>query len=80
VKVPRDLSGDDLVTALGRLGYRQTARAGSHVRLTTEVGGQHHVTVPMHPFIKIGTLNSILKDVAAHAGTDRDQLLQRLFG
>ena len=80
MKVPRDLSGDELVRALARIGYQPTFRGGSHARLTTTVGGEHHITVPLHPFIKIGTLNAILKDVAAHAGIGRDELLRRLFG
>ena len=79
MKVPRDLSGEELVKALGRIGYRPTYRGGSHVRLTTQVGGEHHITVPLHPSIKLGTLNAILKDVAGHAGVERDELLLRLF-
>jgi predicted RNA binding protein YcfA (HicA-like mRNA interferase family) len=46
VKIPRDLSGPDLVKALRALGYEHVRQDGSHLRLTTERGGQHHVTVP----------------------------------
>jgi predicted RNA binding protein YcfA (HicA-like mRNA interferase family) len=79
MKVPRDLSGADLVSALAQFGYQPTYRGGSHVRLTTQRGGEHHITIPLHPSLKIGTLNAILKDVAAHAGMDRDECLRRLF-
>ncbi|MHC5830542.1 MAG: type II toxin-antitoxin system HicA family toxin, partial [Nostoc sp.] len=52
---------------------------GSHIRLTTQQNGEHHITVPAHDPIKIGTLNAILKDVAAHAGLTRNELLTLLF-
>jgi predicted RNA binding protein YcfA (HicA-like mRNA interferase family) len=79
VKLPRDVSGRELVSALSRIGYHQTGQTGSHVRLTTLVGGEHHVTIPMHNPIRAGTLNAILKDVARHADIDRATLLDRLF-
>jgi len=48
VRMPRDVSGADLVKALERLGYRPTRQTGSHLRLTTTVNGEHHITVPNH--------------------------------
>jgi len=80
VRLPRDLSGADLAKALGRLGYRVTRQRGSHIRLTASLAGrEHHITIPAHDPLKIGTLNSILKDVAAHATLSRDELLEKLF-
>ena len=79
MKLPRDLSGADLAKALTRLGYRITRQTGSHLRLTTELPAQHHVTIPAHDPLKVGTLSGILGDVAAHLKLDRDALLQRLF-
>lgn len=79
MKLPRDISGARLAAALSRLGYRVDRQSGSHVRLTTQSPREHHVTIPAHDPIKIGTLNAILRDVAAHAGLDREALLQRLF-
>jgi predicted RNA binding protein YcfA (HicA-like mRNA interferase family) len=35
LRLPRDVSGDDLAKALGDLGYRVTRQTGSYVRLTT---------------------------------------------
>ncbi len=49
------------------------------MRLTTTAGGEHHVTIPDHAPLKVGTLNSILRDVAAHANLSRDELLAELF-
>jgi predicted RNA binding protein YcfA (HicA-like mRNA interferase family) len=79
VKLPRDLSSADLVKALEKLGYVVTRQSGSHIRLTTEENGEHHLTVPAHDPIKIGTLNAILKDVANHFSLDREKLIERLF-
>jgi len=79
MRIPRDLSGADLVNLLSKLGYRQTRQAGSHVRLTCDDPSQHHVTIPLHNSLRIGTLSSILNDVAAAQGIERDVLLERLF-
>jgi predicted RNA binding protein YcfA (HicA-like mRNA interferase family) len=77
-KLPRDVSGDDLVGALTRFGYVTVRQTGSHIRMTTRAGGENHVTVPKHRAIKPGTLGAILDNVASHAGITRDELLQRL--
>jgi predicted RNA binding protein YcfA (HicA-like mRNA interferase family) len=79
MRLPRDLSGDDLIKALGRLGYAPTRQRGSHVRLTTEHNGRHDVTVPRSDPLRVGTPATILRDVAAHFGISRDELLTRLF-
>ena len=75
MRLPRDLSGADLAKALRRLGYETTRQTGSHLRLTTQVGGEHHVTVPRHGPVKVGTLAAILNEVAHHAGLTREELL-----
>lgn len=80
MRLPRDVSGQDLARALGRYGYRPTRQTGSHVRLTTQRGGEHHVTIPAHDPLRIGTLAGILADVAAHLGVTRDELVNALFG
>ncbi len=79
MKLPRDLSGRDLVKALGRLGYRAVRQESSHVRLTTIQGGEDHVTIPLHDPLKPGTLNAILRHIAGHAKLARDDLLKLLF-
>lgn len=79
MKLPRDLSCDQLIKALAMLGYEVDHQTGSHIRLTTQRNGEHHVTIPAHKPLKIGTLNAILRDVAAHASLSRDQLLGTLF-
>lgn len=80
MRLPRDLTGAQLVRALVKLGYAPTRQAGSHVRLTCESPVQHHVTVPMHDPLRIGTLAGILAAVAEAHQLTRDELLQKLFG
>jgi len=80
VKLPRDLDGRALARALRSLGYEVTRQTGSHLRLTTQQGGEHHVTIPDHTPLRVGTLAAILADVAARFGIDRGELLDQLFG
>jgi predicted RNA binding protein YcfA (HicA-like mRNA interferase family) len=81
VKLPRDVSGDRLVVLLSRLGYAVTRQTGSHIRLTSDVMGyEHHVTVPRHEALRVGTLAGILADVASYLQMERDELAARLFG
>ena len=79
MRLPRDLTGAELIRYLAKLGYRQTRQSGSHVRLTCDVPHQHHITVPLHDPLRIGTLSAILCDVAVAQGVERDVLLERLF-
>ena len=79
MKLPRDISSEDLIFALKRLGYSPTRQAGSHIRLTTLVGGEHHVSVPRHANLSIGVIGSILRDVGEHARLDRVELYELLF-
>jgi predicted RNA binding protein YcfA (HicA-like mRNA interferase family) len=77
--LPRDVTGDELANRLERFGYVQSRQTGSHMRLTTNRNGQHHVTVPRHNPLKVGTLARILGDVAAHLGMTRDAVARELF-
>jgi predicted RNA binding protein YcfA (HicA-like mRNA interferase family) len=79
VKLPRDLTGAELAKALGRLGYRVERQSGSHMRLTTGLNGEHHLTIPAHVPLKIGTLSAILRQVETHFSLTREELLRRLF-
>ena len=79
MRLPRDLSGAELAAALGRLGYQTTRRSGSHIRLSRSDGGEHHITIPDHNPLKVGTLASILRDVAAHVGLPREEIVETLF-
>ena len=79
MRLPRDLSGSDLAQSLSKLGYLITSQTGSHLRLTTHEHGEHHLTIPLHSPLRIGTLSAILADVSTHFTLTREQLLDKLF-
>ena len=79
MKLPRDLSGRDLIKLLCRdWGYRQVHQVGSHVILDTESPAHQRIAVPDHKVLRIGTLNALLRLVAEHKGVKREQLLRSL--
>ncbi|MDQ6631964.1 MAG: type II toxin-antitoxin system HicA family toxin [Verrucomicrobiota bacterium] len=78
MKTPRDLSGAELAKALRKLGYVVTRQSGSHLRITTQENGEHHEAIPNHSPIKIGTLKSILRNIATHHGIAISELLESL--
>ena len=81
MKLPRNISGSDLVKLLSRnFNYEITRQKGSHVRLTTQEPSEHHITIPHHKPLKVGTLSAILADVAEHLGLSREELTEILFG
>jgi hypothetical protein len=41
---------------------------------------EHHVTIPAHRQLRIGTLADILSDVATYLDLSREELVDRLFG
>lgn len=79
MKLPRDLNGRTLVKAFCRdWGYRVVNQVGSHIILQTDSPSHQRISVPDHNPIRIGTLNSILRQVAAHKGVPREDLLRSL--
>lgn len=79
MKVPRDLGGAQLIKVLCRdWGYRQVNQEGSHVVVQTETPGHQRLSVPNHNPLRVGTLNAIVRAVAAHKGVDRQTLLDSL--
>jgi len=81
VRLPRDVSGERLAASLGRYGYETSRQTGSHMRLTSTVRGrEHHITIPRHGALRVGTLNSILSEVASYLELSREVLIEALFG
>ncbi len=80
MKLPRNISADELISSLKKFGYTVSRQKGSHIRLTTISNGEHHLTIPNHSPIKLGTLSSILNDVAAHFKLSREETVKKLFG
>ena len=78
MKLPRNVSGAKLQASLQRLGYECTRQRGSHVRITTQVNGEHHEVIPLHNPIKVKTLSSILKSVARHHEMSIEEIVREL--
>lgn len=79
MKLPRDLSAVELEKALRKaFGYQFSRQVGSHRRLVTQVGGEHHLTIPNHNPIKPGTFRAIIGEVAAHHQLSINQVLEKL--
>ena len=82
MRLPRDISGDEMVRLLRRrYGYQFTRQVGSHMQLTTTIKGtEHHVSVPRHRYVKVGTLRTILTRVGNYLEIDARQVRRELFG
>lgn len=80
MKIPRDISGLELAKKLSAFDYEATRQTGSHIRLTTQQKGEHHITIPAQKNLKIGTLNSILLSVANHLEISKNKLTEKPFG
>ncbi len=66
MRLPRDTSSTELIKLLQKLGYQVSRQKGSHIRLTTTHQGEHHITIPNHDPIRLGTLSAIITDIANH--------------
>ncbi len=77
---PRNISAKQLIRKLRRYGYEPTRQTGSHIRLTTETNGQHHITIPATKQLAIGKINAVLWEMVRHFGIPRPQLVKQLFG
>ena len=80
MRLPRDVSGTELAKALSAFGYSIIRQTGSHMRLVSSRNGEHHVTIPQHDPLRVGTLASFLDAVAGHLGLARDEVVSKLFG
>lgn len=58
---------------------KYTRQTGGHVRLTTREMGEHHITIPSHPSLRVGTLSSIIRDVAEHLKISKNEVADKLF-
>ena len=77
MKLPRDLSGEDLIKHLcKRWQYAKVHQVGSHVILQTNQPTPHRIAVPAHNPLRIGTLNVILSAVATHKGEAKAEILK----
>jgi predicted RNA binding protein YcfA (HicA-like mRNA interferase family) len=76
MKLPRDLSGAELIKLLCKHhDYRRVNQEGSHVILETDSPRHHRLAVPDHNPLRIGTLNAILRAVAEVKGLKKEDIL-----
>jgi len=79
MKLPRDLSGQELADHLcRRWDYVKVNQVGSHIILQTQQPSPHRLAIPAHKALRVGTLNGILRDVALHKKVDRSVILDAL--
>jgi len=77
MKTPRNLSAQNLIKILSKYGYETTRQKGSHIRLTrNSAEGEHHITIPNHDPLRLGTLSSILNDVSEHLKIDKEDFFK----
>jgi predicted RNA binding protein YcfA (HicA-like mRNA interferase family) len=81
LKLPRDLDGKKLAALLRAYGYEITRQTGSHIRLTSTLKGrEHHITIPAHRVLSVGTLHGILRETATYLEMELASFLNELFG
>jgi predicted RNA binding protein YcfA (HicA-like mRNA interferase family) len=80
MKTPRDISGKEVIKALKVFGYEVVRQNGSHIMVTTHQNGEHHLAIPNHNPVKVGTLNGIVANTAAHFKLTKEEVMQKLFG
>jgi predicted RNA binding protein YcfA (HicA-like mRNA interferase family) len=81
VKIPRDVGGMELARLLEKYGYRITRQTGSHIRLTSRIKGkEHHLTIPQHKPLKVGTLSGLINEIASYLEMDREEIVLDIFG
>ena len=79
MRIPRDLTGAALAAVLcRRWNYFVVHQRGSHIILETEIPSHHRISVPNHSPLRIGTLNNILRAVAAHKSVAREEIADTL--
>ncbi len=74
-KLPQ-VSGQDLVRFLEKLGYQIIRQKGSHIRLRKIMSiGEHNISIPNHKTIAKGTLNDILTRVSLWNNISKEELI-----
>ena len=75
-KLPQ-VSGQDLVRFLEKLGYQIIRQKGSHIRLRKIMSiGEHNISIPNHKTIAKGTLNDIFTRVSLWNNISKEELIK----
>jgi predicted RNA binding protein YcfA (HicA-like mRNA interferase family) len=78
MKLPRNVSGEQLIAVAVQLGYKRIRQKGSHVRLRHEGPSGHSITIPLHDPMKAGTLHGILSEIARMRSIAYENLVELL--
>jgi len=57
------------------MGLSKVHQVGSHIILQTESPRHHRIAIPDHKPLRVGTLNAILREVAAAKNVTRGDIL-----
>jgi predicted RNA binding protein YcfA (HicA-like mRNA interferase family) len=79
MRLPRDISPRVFIQLVKKFGYQVTRQSGSHIQLTTSLEGQHHITIPNHNPIRVGTLSTILLKIGIHFNKTKEEIADDLF-
>ena len=61
-KLPRDISGRDLVKRLEKIGYAVDHQRGSHIILKQGERSLPRLSIPDHKNLRVGLLRKIIRD------------------
>ena len=79
MRIPRILSGQTVAQVLVKnLEYRVIHQRGSHIVLETDEPAHQRIAIPDHRSLRIGTLNAVIRAVAAHKHVSKDEILTLL--
>jgi len=61
-RLPRNVSGREVVKALSKIGYYVDHQKGSHIILYNDTPGFQRISVPDHKNVRVGLLRQIIRD------------------
>lgn len=78
MRLPRDIF-NRINKILYKLGYQICRQKSSYIRLTTYQNGEHHITIPNHYSIRLGTLSAIINDIAFLTLKNQEEIATEIF-
>jgi len=78
-EAPKGYKWRRITKFLERYDFKITRQTGSHMRLTTMIKGEYHITIPKHKSLKIGTLSCILTDISNYLKINKQSLIEKLW-
>ena len=80
MRLPRDISGEDLARLLKRLWLPNYASNGEpHAFDIYPLRRRASFTIPRHKSLRVGTLSGILKDISDYLDIGKEELIRELF-